>query len=58
MAVAALCCAAAPTAPALIAARLVQGAGGALVVPSSLALRNGTLRGPDRARGIGVWPAS
>src|SRR5207249_10415459 len=46
MLVASLCCAAAPTAPALIAARLVQGVGAALVVPSSLALLNGTLRGP------------
>jgi EmrB/QacA subfamily drug resistance transporter len=55
MLVASLCCAVAPTAPALIAARLVQGVGGALVVPSSLALLNGTLRAPDRARGIGVW---
>ncbi|GAA0230325.1 MFS transporter [Actinomadura nitritigenes] len=55
MLVASVCCAAAPTAPALIAARLVQGAGGALVVPSSLALLNGTLRAADRARGIGIW---
>ncbi|GAA0448363.1 MFS transporter [Paractinoplanes deccanensis] len=55
MLAASLACAAAPTVEALIAARLVQGAGGALVVPSSLALLNGTLRRPDRARGIGVW---
>ena len=55
MLLASLGCAAAPTAPTLIAARLVQGVGGALVVPSSLALLNGTLRGPDRARGIGIW---
>jgi EmrB/QacA subfamily drug resistance transporter len=55
MLVASLGCAVAPTAPVLIAARLVQGVGGALVVPSSLALLNGTLRGPDRARGIGIW---
>jgi EmrB/QacA subfamily drug resistance transporter len=55
MLVASLACAAAPTVGTLIAARLIQGAGGALVVPSSLALLNGTLRGPDRARGIGVW---
>ncbi|MGY2874344.1 EmrB/QacA subfamily drug resistance transporter [Marmoricola sp. URHA0025 HA25] len=48
-------CAAAPTSGALIAARLAQGVGAALVVPSSLALLNGTLRGPDRARGIGLW---
>ncbi|HEY6747970.1 MAG TPA: DHA2 family efflux MFS transporter permease subunit [Mycobacteriales bacterium] len=55
MLVASLACALAPTAQALIAARLIQGAGGALVVPSSLALLNGTLRSSDRARGIGIW---
>lgn len=55
MLLASLCCAAAPTAPALIVARLVQGVGGALVVSSSLAVLNGTLREPDRARGIGIW---
>jgi hypothetical protein len=33
----------------------VQGVGAALVVPSSLALLNGTLRVPDRAPGIGIW---
>jgi MFS family permease len=46
---------AAPNAALLIVARLVQGVGGALVVPSSLALLNGTLRAEDRARGIGIW---
>src|SRR3954453_15869516 len=55
MLVASLCCAAAPTVETLIAARFVQGVGGAMVVPSSLAMLNGTLRGPDRARGIGIW---
>src|SRR3954451_7241240 len=55
MLLASLCCAAAPTVGTLIAARLVQGVGAALVVPSSLALLNGTLRGSDRARGIGLW---
>ena len=55
MLVASVACASAPNAPALIAARLVQGMGGALVVPSSLALLNGTLRVSDRARGIGIW---
>jgi EmrB/QacA subfamily drug resistance transporter len=48
-------CAVAPSVGALIAARVVQGAGAALVVPSSLALLNGTLRVSDRARGIGIW---
>jgi EmrB/QacA subfamily drug resistance transporter len=55
MLAASLCCAAAPTVETLIAARLVQGVGGAMVVPSSLALLNGTLRAGDRARGIGLW---
>jgi EmrB/QacA subfamily drug resistance transporter len=48
-------CAVAPSAGTLIGARVIQGAGGALVVPSSLAMLNGTLRPGDRARGIGIW---
>jgi EmrB/QacA subfamily drug resistance transporter len=55
MLVGSVLCAIAPSGGALIAARVVQGVGGALVVPSSLALLNGTLRVADRARGIGVW---
>ena len=48
-------CAIAPTVETLIAARLVQGIGGALVTPTSLALLNGSLRVSERARGIGLW---
>ncbi len=48
-------CSVAPTTEALVAARLLQGAGAALIVPSSLAMLSGTLRIADRARGIGVW---
>jgi len=55
MLAAALGCAAAPNAAILIVARLVQGVGGALVVPSSLAMLNGALVPVDRARGIGIW---
>jgi EmrB/QacA subfamily drug resistance transporter len=55
MLAASLACVAAPTVDTLIGARLIQGIGGALVVPSSLALLNGTVRGPDRARAIGLW---
>jgi EmrB/QacA subfamily drug resistance transporter len=55
MLVTSLACAAAPNAATLIVARLLQGVGGALVVPSSLALLNGTLTDDDRARGIGIW---
>ncbi|HYO36298.1 MAG TPA: MFS transporter [Geodermatophilus sp.] len=57
MLAASLLCAIAPTIGTLVAARLLQGVGAALVVPSALALLNGTLRIPDRARGIGVWAA-
>jgi MFS family permease len=53
--VASVACAVAPSFPVLIGARVVQGMGGALVVPSSLALLNGTLRVQDRAPGIGIW---
>jgi hypothetical protein len=47
-------CAAAPIG-ALAAARVAQGTRAAVVVPSSLALVNGTLRVSGRARGIGIW---
>ena len=50
--------AAAPTVEVLIAARAVQGAAGALVVPSSLALITSTFRGPSQARAIGIWTAA
>jgi EmrB/QacA subfamily drug resistance transporter len=55
MLVASVVCAVAPSFAVLIAARIVQGVGAALVVPSSLALLNGTLLVPDRAPGIGIW---
>lgn len=55
VAVSAILCAIAPNAPILITARVLQGVGGALTVPSSLALLNGALREQDRSRGIGIW---
>jgi EmrB/QacA subfamily drug resistance transporter len=55
MLVGSVLCAVAPTVGALIGARIIQGAGGAMVVPSSLALLDGTLRAKDRPRGIGIW---
>jgi EmrB/QacA subfamily drug resistance transporter len=48
-------CALAPSIGVLIAARIVQGIGGAMVVPSSLAMVNGTMRPRDRALAIGLW---
>src|SRR5690606_13156081 len=47
----------APTATVLIIARLLQGAAGALLVPSSLALIMTHFAGPARARAIGTWTA-
>src|SRR4051795_3157288 len=55
MFVSSILCASASSIGALIGARALQGIGAALVVPTSLALLNGTLRGTDRARGIGLW---
>jgi EmrB/QacA subfamily drug resistance transporter len=52
---ASLLCAVAPSLGALTAARVLQGAGAAMVVPSSLSLLNGSLRPSDRARAIGIW---
>ncbi len=52
-----LVCAIAPTAVILIAARAAQGAAGALLVPSSLALIAQAFRGPAQARAIGSWTA-
>lgn len=53
--VASLLCAIAPTSEALIAARLLQGVGGALLTPGSLAMIESTFVRGDRARAIGAW---
>lgn len=53
--VASLLCAVAPSAGFLIAARLVQGVGGALLTPGSLAMIEASFRPGDRARAIGAW---
>ena len=48
-------CAAAPTVDVLIFARLIQGIGGALLTPGSLAIIEASFRPADRARAIGAW---
>src|ERR1700761_6026164 len=48
-------CAAAPGIDALIGARSVQGIGGALIIPASLAIIQSSFRAGDRARAIGIW---
>lgn len=53
--VASLACGLAPTGPALIVARLVQGVGAAALVPGSLALINAGIVAGDRGRAVGVW---
>lgn len=54
-AVASLLCAFAPDIRFLIGARLLQGVGGALLTPGSLAIIEATLRREDRGRGVGQW---
>jgi EmrB/QacA subfamily drug resistance transporter len=52
---ASLLCAVAPNVGLLVAARLLQGVGGALLTPGSLALIEASFRPADRARAIGAW---
>ncbi|MDL5352790.1 MFS transporter [Microbacterium sp. zg-YB36] len=56
-AVASVAIALAPDPVLLIVARAVQGAAGAFLVPSSLALITSSIRGPLQAQAIGVWTA-
>jgi EmrB/QacA subfamily drug resistance transporter len=52
-----IACAVAPTIGILIAARALQGAAGALVTPSSLAIIVGAFQRKERAAAIGAWTA-
>lgn len=52
---ASLLCAVTPNVGLLVAARLLQGVGGALLTPGSLALIEAGFRPADRARAIGAW---
>jgi EmrB/QacA subfamily drug resistance transporter len=52
---ASLACGLAPTPAALIGARAVQGAGGAFLVPSSLAIISAAFPEKERGRAIGTW---
>jgi EmrB/QacA subfamily drug resistance transporter len=55
--VASLGCALAPTIAALVFVRALQGAAGALLVPSSLAVIVNTFPGDERGAAIGSWTA-
>lgn len=52
---ASLACGAAPNPEVLIAARVLQGVGGALLTPGSLAMIQGAFVRADRAAAIGTW---
>ncbi|WLW53360.1 MFS transporter [Streptomyces sp. YU58] len=54
-AVASLLCGLAPNAEVLIAARALQGVGGALLTPGSLALIQASFHPDDRGRAVGLW---
>lgn len=54
-AVASLLCAVAPTTAVLVAARTLQGVGGALLTPGSLAIIQASFVPDDRPRAIGAW---
>jgi EmrB/QacA subfamily drug resistance transporter len=54
-AAASLLCGVAPTAGVLIAARALQGVGGALLVPGSLAILQASFAEEDRMAAIGAW---
>jgi len=56
-ALASVWCALAPDSGQLVAARAVQGAGGALLVPESLAIVGASFEGKLRAKAIGTWSA-
>ena len=56
-AVASLLCGVAPNTEALVAARALQGVGGALLTPGSLAILQASFAPEDRARAIGAWSA-
>ncbi|MDQ1129220.1 DHA2 family efflux MFS transporter permease subunit [Microbacterium sp. SORGH_AS_0888] len=45
----------APTGGALIALRVLQGAGGAMMLPTTLSLINATFRGRERAIAFAIW---
>src|SRR5262249_18615918 len=54
-AAASLLCGLAPNAPTLVAARALQGIGGALLTPGSLAIISASFAATDRAKAVGAW---
>ena len=54
-ALASLLCGLAPTGEVLVAARALQGIGGALLTPGSLAIISSSFVAADRAKAVGAW---
>ena len=54
-AIASALCGAAPSIEVLVAARILQGVGGALLTPGSLAILQASFRRADRAPAVGAW---
>ena len=54
-AVASAICAAAPNLEVLIAGRVLQGVGGALLTPGSLAILQASFKAADRGKAVGTW---
>ncbi|HEV7432035.1 MAG TPA: MFS transporter, partial [Steroidobacteraceae bacterium] len=57
-ALASLACALAVTLPVLLAARFLQGAGAAALMPNSLAILGQTFSGSAKGRAVGIWAAT
>jgi len=57
-ALASLLCALAPRLGLLVAGRVLQGVGAALLLPNSLAVLSVTFEGKQRGRAVGIWAAA
>jgi len=57
-ALASLLCALAPRLALLVAGRLLQGVGAAMLLPNSLAVLSATFEGKRRGRAVGIWAAA
>jgi len=57
-AVASVACALAPTLPAMLVGRLLQGVGAAMLMPNSLAILGQTYSGEAKGRAIGIWASA